>query len=249
MDALAAMESKSRDLARSDQTTQEALEGISLAVQVEKISESAIQRASMRITEDAELKVAAAETAAAEAILELEDQFRRAAEDAAQAANVEAQVLIDEARAAASAARVQAEKSEAILNEQVKALNELAEAEAKVLVLEEALLDAGLKLQLANGETERIRIELDSAQRFIKTATARAEAAERTAEELQRAVAKQAEERADSAKSAINAVKRAAQARQDADKIAFEAELDALRSANDTSHKASEARRLVDKSR
>ncbi|XP_024360714.1 uncharacterized protein [Physcomitrium patens] len=249
LDALAAMKNKSRDMAQNDQNSQEVFEGISLAVQVEKISESTIQKATLRITEDAELKIAAAETAAAEVILELEDQFRRAAEDAVQAASVEAQVTIDEARAAVSAARVQAEKSEAILNKQVKALNELAEAEAKVLMLEEALLDAGRKLQLANGETERIRIELDSAQRFIKTATARAEAAERTAEELQRAAAKEAEERADSAQSAINAVKKATQVRLDADKIAFEAELDALRSANDTSHKASEARRLVDKSR
>ncbi|KAG0563439.1 hypothetical protein KC19_8G031600 [Ceratodon purpureus] len=264
LDTLAALEAKSQGSAKNAQSTREALseiegakrafhkekeEGISLAVQVEKISESAIQKATARITEEAKLKVAAAETASAEAILELEARLRRAADEAAEAVAVEAHVAIDEARELAKSAKAQAEKSEAILNEQVKALNELVEAEAKVLVLEEALLAAGRQLQIANGETERFRIELDTAQRFVKTATARLEAAEQAILEAQIAAEKAAEERQGSALRAIDAVKTAARTRQEADKVAFEAEADALRSANATSHKASEARRLVDKSR
>ncbi|KAG0557919.1 hypothetical protein KC19_11G166400 [Ceratodon purpureus] len=261
LDALAIMEAKSQGAAKGAQNSQEGTlkmeeafriekqEGISLAVQVEKISETAIQNATARIIEEAKLKVAAAQTAAAEAILELEERLRQAADEAASVVAMEAHVAIGEARAAAASAKAQADKFEAILNEQVKALNELAEAEAKVLSLEEALLTANRQLQIANGETERYRIELGTAQRFIKTATARVEAAEKTAIEIQKAAAEAAEERASSIERAIEAVKKASQARTDANKVAFEAEADALRSANATSHKASEARRLVDKSR
>lgn len=257
LEALTAMEGKSSDTVKTSRNMKQIklkggnddADGISLAVQVEKISEAAIQKATARITEDATLKVAAAETAAAEAVLQLEERLQRAVDEAASAVAGETQVAIDEARAAAKVAKAQAAKSEALLNEQVNVLNELAEIEAKMLVLEEALLAAGRQLQIANGETERVRIELDAVQSFIKTATARAEAAEKTIIEVQKAASKAADEREASALTAIDAVKKAAKARQVADKVAFEAEADALRSANDASHKASEARRLVIKSR
>ena len=264
LDTLAAMKAKSQDVTKNVRNSREALSemeaekkalridkqaGISLALQVEKISGSAIQQATARITEEARLKVTAAETAAAEALSELEERLRRAADEAAEAVALEAHIAIDEAREVAKFAKVQAEKSEAILNEQVKALNELAEAEAKVLFLEEALVAARRELQIANGETERLRIELDTAKRFMKIATVRLETAERNVLEVQKAAEKAAEEREANALRAIDAVKTAAKTRQEADKVAFESEADALRSANATSHKASEARRLVDKSR
>lgn len=264
LDRLAAMEAASQEAAKSARDSQEVLteiedtrralrkekqEGISLAVQIDKITESAIQKATVRITEEAKIRVAAAETASAEAILELEERLRRAADEVAEAVAVEAHVAIEEAREMAKAAKAQAEKSEAILNEQVKALNELGEAEAKVLSLEEALLATGRQLQIAKGETDRFRIELDTAQRFVQSAAARVEAAERNAAEFQKAAEEAAVERQGSALRAIDAVKTAAKTRREADKVAFEAEADALRSANAISHKSSEARRLVDKSR
>lgn len=264
LDALKALEAKSQDMAKNVRKTQEAMskmeaatkalrkekqEGINLAVQVEKITESAIQKVTARITEEAKLKIGAAETSAAAAILELEGRLKRASDEAASAVSVQAYVAIDEAREMAKSAKAQAEKFEAILNEQVKALNELAEAEAKVLSLEEALLAARQQLQIENGETERVRIELDTAKRFVKIAIAKAEAAEKTLLDVKKSAEEAAEEREGSALRAIDAVKTAAKVRQEADKIAFEAEADALRSANATSHKASEARRLVDKSR
>jgi len=261
LDALTIMEARSQDMAKN---TREALskleaaekknrkekqEGIDLAVQVETISQSAIQKVTARITEEAKLKVSAAETSAAAAILGLEERLQRAADETAAAVSVQSHVAIDEAREMARSAKAQAEKFEAILNEQVKALNELAEAEAKVLLLEEALLAARQQLQIENGETERVRIELDTAERFVQIATAKVVAAERTLLDVKKAAEEAAEEREGRALRAIDAVKTAAKVRQEANKVAFEAEADALRSANAKSHKASEARRLVDKSR
>lgn len=169
LDELAAMEAKLQDTAAKstkefeaakEASRKEKQEALKLAVQVENISKIAIQNATERIAEEARVKVLAAETAAAEAILELEERLRVAADEAASAVATEASVAIDEARSAATSARAQAGKYEAILNEQVKALNELAEAEVKVLVLEEALLTADRQLRIAKGETDRYRIEL-----------------------------------------------------------------------------------------
>ena len=231
------------------QLFEEKQESLDLAVRVEKIAELAISNATARIADEANLKVAAAETAAAEAIFQLEERVRHSADETSASVLMDARLALEEALAAAKTAKGQAEKAQACLVDQVGLQNELAELQAKLLLQEEALLSVGRHLQVAKGETERFRIELDEAQNFMKAATARVAAAEGVVLDVQRAAEQAAKDREESSQRAMDAIKKAARAKEDADKVAYKSEIDSLQDAISVSQKANEARRLAEKSR
>lgn len=231
------------------QLFEEKQESLDLAVRVEKIAELAISNATARIADEANLKVAAAETAAAEAIFQVEERVRHSADEASASVLMDARLALEEALAAAKTAKGQAEKAQACLVDQVGLQNELAELQAKLLLQEEALLSVGRHLQVAKGETERFRIELDEAQNFMKAATARVAAAEGVVLDVQKAAEQAAKDREESSQRAMDAFKKAARAKEDADKVAYKSEIDSLQDAISVSQKANEARRLAEKSR
>ena len=231
------------------QLFEEKQESLDLAVRVEKIAELAISNATARIADEANLKVAAAETAAAEAIFQVEERVRHSADETSASVLMDARLALEEALAAAKTAKGQAEKAQACLVDQVGLQNELAELQAKLLLQEEALLSVGRHLQVAKGETERFRIELDEAQNFMKAATARVAAAEGVVLDVQRAAEQAAKDREESSQRAMDAIKKAARAKEDADKVAYKSEIDSLQDAISVSQKANEARRLAEKSR
>lgn len=231
------------------QLLEEKQESLDLAVRVEKIAELAISNATARIADEANLKVAAAETAAAEAIFQVEERVRHSADEASASVLMDARLALEEALAAAKTAKGQAEKAQACLVDQVGLQNELAELQAKLLSQEEALLSVGRHLQVAKGETERFRIELDEAQNFMKAATARVAAAEGVVLDVQKAAEQAAKDREESSQRAMDAIKKAARAKEDADKVAYKSEIDSLQDAISVSQKANEARRLAEKSR
>ena len=231
------------------QLFEEKQESLDLAVRVEKIAELAISNATARIADEANLKVAAAETAAAEAIFQLEERVRHSADETSASVLMDARLALEEALAAAKTAKGQAEKAQACLVDQVGLQNDLAELQAKLLLQEEALLSVGRHLQVAKGETERFRIELDEAQNFMKAATARVAAAEGVVLDVQRAAEQAAKDREESSQRAMDAIKKAARAKEDADKVAYKSEIDSLQDAISVSQKANEARRLAEKSR
>lgn len=231
------------------QLFEEKQESLDLAVRVEKIAELAISNATARIADEANLKVAAAETAAAEAIFQVEERVRHSADETSASVLMDARLALEEALAAAKTAKGQAEKAQACLVDQVGLQNDLAELQAKLLLQEEALLSVGRHLQVAKGETERFRIELDEAQNFMKAATARVAAAEGVVLDVQRAAEQAAKDREESSQRAMDAIKKAARAKEDADKVAYKSEIDSLQDAISVSQKANEARRLAEKSR
>jgi alpha-amylase len=231
------------------QLFEEKQESLDLAVRVEKIAELAISNATARIADEANLKVAAAETAAAEAIFQVEERVRHSADEASASVLMDARLALEEALAAAKTAKGQAEKAQACLVDQVGLQNELAELQAKLLLQEEALLSVGRHLQVAKGETERFRIQLDEAQNFMKAATARVAAAEGVVLDVQKAAEQAAKDREESSQRAMDAFKKAARAKEDADKVAYKSEIDSLQDAISVSQKANEARRLAEKSR
>lgn len=231
------------------QLFEEKQESLDLAVRVEKIAELAISNATARIADEANLKVAAAETAAAEAIFQLEERVRHSADETSASVLMDARLALEEALAAAKTAKGQAEKAQACLVDQVGLQNDLAELQAKLLLQEEALLSVGRHLQVAKGETERFRIELDEAQNFMKAATARVAAAEGVVLDVQKAAEQAAKDREESSQRAMDAIKKAARAKEDADKVAYKSEIDSLQDAISVSQKANEARRLAEKSR
>ena len=224
-------------------------DGIELALQVERIAESAILEVTFKVTEEAKMRVAEAETAAADAVSQVENRLRRAADDAATSVVMDARSAIEGAVLAADTAKVQAQTAQTALNEQLGLLDELAKAEAKVLSLEEALLTGSRQLRVAIGETERLEIELDAAQGYVKAATARVAAAEAVVLQVQKIADKAAQEREGSAQRAIEVVTKAAKARKEADQIAFKSKLEALEAMNSAAQNANEARTLANKSR
>ncbi|KAJ7565715.1 hypothetical protein O6H91_02G072300 [Diphasiastrum complanatum] len=213
-----------------------------LALKVEGIAELAVKHATSYIAEDAKLKVAAAETAAAEATLRVEERIRNAADEAASAVLLEARSAIEEALAAAEAAKEHARKVEIALVEKLNVLDNLAQVEAEALSSQVAVSALEQKLQIANSEIDRLCADIKAAEMLARAAEERVAKAEASVAEIQKVAEKDALEREKSVKSSLQALKDAAIARGEAAKVAFKAELETLQAAMQAAEKAGRIR-------
>ncbi|KAL2634517.1 hypothetical protein R1flu_005996 [Riccia fluitans] len=213
-------------------------DAVNLAVKIEKISESAIQEATQRLAEEAKLKGSAAETAAADAVVGLEESIRTAAADAAALVVTEAGSVMDEALAAAALAKQQATRAQEALAKGIEVFEELSNAKLTILSLQEKVSFLERELKLSQRMVENLRLELKASQARTDAADIRAAEAEAAVEDAQRASAEDGREREERTKAVLEEIKASLTSRTEAASVALQADLEALQAAY---HAAQEA--------
>lgn len=207
------------------------LEAIELALTVEKIAEQSVYEANLQSVEDARMKLAVAQTAAADASFQVEEKIRRAVDEAAASVLAEAKAAIQVATETSAKAKQNAEKVEGALIERLALLDKLSNFEATIATLREANVVLELNLKAKEGEAERLRAELQAAGERARSAETRLSAAEAALQELRAAAEKAATEREESTIRALDALKAANAERDQATRLVFQEEVEALEAA------------------
>ncbi|MCO5584846.1 hypothetical protein L7F22_038778 [Adiantum nelumboides] len=213
-------------------------DAINLAVKVDEIASSILQEQAAHLSRAAHLKVAAAETSAAEAAATLEDTIKSAALETANTLMKETRDVIEKSFAEWEAAKDKAYKSELALFQKMQALDDVVLKEASASGLHKA--DSGLKrqLQAANIEIRRFEAKVKAVVVRAEAAELRASAADEALTRFKEMTDRKAQEHEENAKRALEALKLAGATRLEAAQAAFKADTEALQAALNTVHKA-----------
>lgn len=217
---------KSREVGQAKQ------DAISLAIDVEKIAETAIRVVSRSISEDARLKATTADSAAAEAAFRVQESIHNAAKKAADQVMKEASSALTDALAAAALAQQQAARAQEAWEQQSKIITELAEERASAATLKGKLELVEQKLDASERVVDNLRSDLVAAQLRTDEAVARVAQAEATVREVQAAAERGAQEREEIMKQALESIKATVASREDSSSLAFNADVEALQAAH-----------------
>lgn len=206
-------------------------DAVDLAVQVEKLAEIAFQNATSHILEDAQLRVSAAETSAAEAAYQIEEQIRNATEGTIFSIVEQSKNAIEKALAVAERAGDHAEKAMASITDGASTVDEIASIQSQNIYLQNSVNELESQLLLTRNEVDRLKLELKQARDQANAAEIRAGNAEKALLELQESSRKLALEQKEEIKSLLEKMKKDATERRKAASKAFKAELEAIKSA------------------
>lgn len=206
-------------------------DAVELAVQVERLAEIAFQQATSRIIEDAQLRVSAAETSAAEAACHLEEQIRDATDGTILS-------LVEQSRGAIEKALNVAQKADNRVREVVTLFSDLSDADDDItdlksenIRLSSMISDLESQIQLAKSEVGRLRLELEQTGAQVKVFAVRAENAEKALHEFQESKREMTDKEVDEMKFLVEKIKKDAADRRKAVSKAFKAELDSIKAA------------------
>ncbi|KAH0969266.1 hypothetical protein GBA52_028888 [Prunus armeniaca] len=160
-------------------------DAVELAVQVEKLAEIAFQQATSHILEDAQLRVSAAETAAAEAAYEMEKQIRDVTEGSILSIVEQSKYAIEKALDVAEKAGEHATKAVSEFTEGMNPLDELASIQSKNIMLQGVVNDLESQLLLTRSDVDRLKLELEKAHAHANAFELRAKDAEKALLEFQ----------------------------------------------------------------
>eukprot|EP00271_Cylindrocystis_brebissonii_P013285 TRINITY_DN329_c0_g2_i1.p1 TRINITY_DN329_c0_g2~~TRINITY_DN329_c0_g2_i1.p1 ORF type:complete len:1058 (-),score=276.27 TRINITY_DN329_c0_g2_i1:758-3931(-) len=220
-------------------------DSMDLAMKVERMAGIAAEDASMRVTEDAQLRLAEAKTDAAQAAAQVEERIRRAADEAAAAVIEEAKVTIEDALAAAELAKEQAKSAEAALRVRMGVMDDLARAEADVIKAQQTVANLESQVRQLLAEGHQLKMEAKAAVARAEAAESRINSNEFAIKELQEAHEKSSTERDEATKRALESVKMAAAAREEAAMVAYKAETESLRAALVSAQKAEKVKEMA----
>ncbi|KAK6266780.1 hypothetical protein QUC31_017617 [Theobroma cacao] len=196
-------------------------DAVELAVQVEKLAEIAFQQATSHILEDAQLRVSAAETLAAESAYQIQEQIRNATEGTILS-------IVEQSKDATIKALDVAEKAG---DQATKAVAAFTDG---------AVSDLEYQLLLSRSEVDRLKLELQQAQAQANAANLRASNAEKALLEFQELSKKKALEHEEEIRSLLEKIKKEAAERKKAVSKAFKTELESIKAAiyaaKDTTH-------------
>ncbi|KAH7673439.1 Alpha-amylase protein [Dioscorea alata] len=215
-------------------------EAVELAVQVEKLAELAFQQATSHILEDAQLRVSAAETTAAEAVHHIEEQIRHATEGTMSSILDQSKQAICKALFAAEQASNHAEKAISASSGGNNLLDEIAAVRSQNLGLQNAISGLESKLLVAEREIERLKVDLEQAVAQVKASDSRASVAEKAFADLEELTRKHSSKREEEVKVLIDKMKEEAAERENVASKAFKVELEgimaAVEAAKETAH-------------
>lgn len=206
-------------------------DAVELAVQVEKLAELAFQQATSHILEDAQLRVSAAETSAAEATHRIEEQIRSATEGAMSSIVDQSKDTINKALTAAEQASKHAKKIVTALSGGTNLINEIASVQSENFKLQNVVSDFESELLITKGEIERLKSELGQALALAKSSDLRANTAERALVDLQEKNRNKSIEREAMIKSLLEKMKKESAEREKSATKAFKAEVEAIMAA------------------
>lgn len=206
-------------------------DAVELAVQVEKLAEIAFQQATSHILEDAQMRVSAAETSAADATYQIEEQIRSATEGTILSLVDQSKSAIAKALAVAEAADDRAKKPVAAYADDLKLMDEIASIKLQNVKLQQEMTDLESQLLVSKNEINKLKLELEHSRQQATAYEIRARDAEKELLEIQEASRKSALKQEEELKALLDKIKKDAVERRKAASKAFKAELETLKAA------------------
>ncbi|XP_057769688.1 uncharacterized protein LOC130989666 isoform X1 [Salvia miltiorrhiza] len=206
-------------------------DAVKLAVQVEKLAEIAFQQATSHILEDTKLRVSAAETSAADATYQIEEQIRSATEGTILSMVDQSKSAIAKALAVAKAADDRAKKYAAAPADDSKLIDEISSIKFQNVKLQQQMYDLESQLLVSENELNKLKVELDHSRQQATTYELRARDAEKKLVEIQESSRKSALKQEEELKLLLDKIKEDALERGNATSKAFKAELETLKAA------------------
>lgn len=205
-------------------------DAVELAVQVEKLAEISFQQATAHILEDAELRVSAAETSAAEAAYQIEERIRNAIEGTIMSVVEKSKEAIEKALAVAETASEQSTKVMATFTDSIP-VGEIASIQSQNLKLQNSIDDLKSQLSLSRSEADKLKLELKQAREQANAIELRASDALKALLEYQESSRKKSLQQEEEVKSLMEKMKKDAADKQKAASKAIKAELNAIKAA------------------
>lgn len=218
-------------------------DAIELAVQVEKLAEIAFQQATSHILEDAQLRIAAAETSAAEAAYQIEQQIKNTTEGTLLSIVNQSKDTINKALTVAEQASERAKNTAISLSDGINLIDEVSTLQSNNIKLQNAVSDLENELLLSKSEIDRLKLEVAQVTDRAKESEHRANAAEKSLSEFQEITLKKYEQMEEENKLFLEKLKKEAVKKEKTVNKAFKAELDAIMAAVES---AKETARLKD---
>ncbi|KAH7532721.1 hypothetical protein FEM48_Zijuj04G0052300 [Ziziphus jujuba var. spinosa] len=217
-------------------------DAVELAVQVEKLAEIAFQQATSHILQDAQLRVSAAETSAAEAAYQIEKQIRDATEGAIFSLVEQSKDAIEKALDVAEKAGDHATKAVSLYTDGVNPVDEVASVQSEYIKLQRVVSDLESQLLLTRSEIDRLQLELEHARAQANASEVRANNAEKALLEFQEVNRKKTLQQEEEIKSLMEQMKKDAAERKKAASKAFKAELQSIRAAIEAAKEAARSK-------
>lgn len=205
-------------------------DAVELAVQVEKLAEIAFQQATSHILQDAQLKVSAAETSAAEAAYHIEEQIRLATEDTIVSVVEQSKDAIDKALAVAESAGEQTTKAFAVLTDMIP-FDEIASVNSENIKLQNVVNDLKAKLSIASNNINKLQLDLEQARKQASIFELRASDFEKAFLELQETSREEALQQEEEIRLLLEKFKKESAEKRRAASKAFKVELEAIKAA------------------
>ncbi|XP_021905353.1 uncharacterized protein LOC110820232 [Carica papaya] len=204
-------------------------DAVELAVQVEKLAEIAFQQTTSQILEDARMRVSAAETSAAEAAYQIEEQIRNATEGTILSIVEQSKNAIEKVLDVAEKAGDHATKAVAIFSDSLNPLDEIASLQQEKTKLQRVIGDLESELLLKRSEVDMLKLELEQAHAQVNAFELRANDTEKALREFQESSTKKILQQEEGIKSVVEKMKKDAATRKKAMYKAFKTEMESVR--------------------
>lgn len=206
-------------------------DAVELAVQVEKLAEVAFQQATSHILEDAQMRVSAAETSAAEAAYRIEEQIRSATEGTIVSIVKQSKDAIEKALAVAQAAGDHTEKAMAAFTNDLNPLEEIVSIKSQNIKLQNAVTDLESQLLGSKNEIGRLKLELEQTLLRAQAYELQARNAEKELHDFQESTRKVFRQQEEEVRILLEKMKKDSTDKRKAASKAFKVELETIKAA------------------
>ncbi|PON83485.1 Glycoside hydrolase [Trema orientale] len=217
-------------------------DAVELAVQVEKFAEIAFQQATSHILEDAQLRVSAAETSAAEAAYQIEKQIKDATEGTILSIVEQSKDAIEKALDVAEKAGDHVTKAVSAFTDDLDPVNEIVSVQSENIKLNDVVNDLESKLLVLKSRVDHLKFELEQACAQAHASEIRASNAEKALLEFQESSSKRTLQKEEEIKSLMEKMKKDALERKKAATKSFKAEVQSIKAAIEAAKETSRSR-------
>ncbi|CAA2966905.1 Alpha-amylase 3, chloroplastic [Olea europaea subsp. europaea] len=217
-------------------------DAVELAVQVEKLAEIAFQQATSHILEDAQLRVSAAETSAAEAAYQIEEQIRIATEGTIVSIVKQSKDAIEKTLAVAQAAGDHTEKLMAAFTDYLNPLEEIVSIKSQNVKLQDAVTDLESQLLGSKNEIGRLKLELEQTMQRANAYELQARNAEKEVHDFQESTRKAVLQQEEEVRILLEKVKKDSVDKRKAASKAFKVELETIKAAVEAAKEAARSK-------
>ncbi|ERM99977.1 hypothetical protein AMTRI_Chr10g224780 [Amborella trichopoda] len=215
-------------------------DAVELAVQVEKLAEIAFQQSTSHILEDAQMRVSAAGTSAAEAAYHIEEQLRTTTENTLSSIVEQSNDTLGKVLMAAQQASDHAKRAMESLTDGLQVVDEMVSVHSMNVGLQSAMSELERQLTFKQNEVDRLSSELELVQARANSLEARANSLENTLAEVQESTKRKLLEQEEATKSLLKKFKEEAAKSEASATMALKVELEGIRSTVDAAKKTME---------